>query len=84
MRRAFSLKMGRPGPSWSRFRPTWRSRRSRRFDATPVKATRAGADPQDVDAAARVLLEARRPVILAGQGVLYAEATTSWWSWPSC
>ncbi|MDP8921379.1 MAG: thiamine pyrophosphate-requiring protein [Chloroflexota bacterium] len=36
---------------------------------------RSMASPDDVEAAARALVEARRPVILAGQGVLYAEAT---------
>jgi thiamine pyrophosphate-dependent acetolactate synthase large subunit-like protein len=40
-----------------------------------VKVTSAGANVRDVEAAARVLREARRPVIHAGQGVLYAEAT---------
>jgi len=33
------------------------------------------ASPDDVEAAARALVDAARPVILAGQGVLYAEAT---------
>jgi thiamine pyrophosphate-dependent acetolactate synthase large subunit-like protein len=41
----------------------------------PVKVTSAGANARDVDAAARVLRAARRPIIHAGQGVLYAEAT---------
>ena len=40
-----------------------------------MKRTRAQADPQDVDSAAEALLDAERPVILAGAGVLYAEAT---------
>ena len=40
----------------------------------PVKATSAGANVRDVEAAARALREARRPVIHAGQGVLYAQA----------
>src|SRR5207244_13524904 len=41
----------------------------------PVKVTAAGANARDVEAAARVLREAKRPVIHAGQGVLYAEAS---------
>jgi acetolactate synthase-1/2/3 large subunit len=41
----------------------------------PVKVTAAGANVRDVEAAARVLRQARRPVIHAGQGVLYAEAS---------
>jgi acetolactate synthase-1/2/3 large subunit len=40
----------------------------------PPKAHWSLADPDDVDAAARALVDARRPVFLAGQGVLYAEA----------
>src|SRR2546428_14118540 len=40
----------------------------------PVKVTSAGANAREVETAARVLREARRPVIHAGQGVLYAEA----------
>ena len=41
----------------------------------PVKATSAGANARDVDAAARVLRGRATAVIHAGQGVLYAEAT---------
>jgi acetolactate synthase-1/2/3 large subunit len=41
----------------------------------PVKVTSAGANARDVEAAARALRQARRPVIHAGQGVLYAEAS---------
>src|SRR5205085_11356386 len=37
--------------------------------------TAAGANVREVEAAARVLREARRPVIHAGQGVLHAEAS---------
>src|SRR4029077_6642346 len=40
-----------------------------------VKVTSAGANARDVDAAARVLRAARRPIIPAGQAVLYAEAS---------
>ena len=43
-------------------------------DYQPVKGTRMAPDPQDVRQAASVLLAAKRPVIHAGQGVLYAEA----------
>jgi thiamine pyrophosphate-dependent acetolactate synthase large subunit-like protein len=40
----------------------------------PTFATRSGPDPQAVTAVARVLVEAQRPVIYAGQGVHYARA----------
>src|SRR5204863_6505725 len=41
----------------------------------PVRVTAAGANVREVEAAARVLRDARRPVIHVGQGVLYAEAS---------
>jgi len=43
-------------------------------DYEPVISTRFGPDPAAVEAAARVLVEAKRPVIYAGQGVHWAEA----------
>jgi len=45
------------------------------FRYSPVAKRRSGGDPGDVANVARTLLRARRPVIYAGQGVLYAEAT---------
>ena len=78
MRRAFArLKMGRPGPvmveipadvAGEQLDPSVLER------YRPVTAAVSAGDPRDVAAAARALLEARDPVILAGQGVLYAEA----------
>ena len=41
----------------------------------PVKIAKAQANPDEVMAAAKALLAAKRPVIQAGQGVLYAEGT---------
>jgi acetolactate synthase-1/2/3 large subunit len=41
----------------------------------PPRAYRSGADPSDVKAAAEALIGSKRPVIVAGQGVLFAEAT---------
>jgi len=40
----------------------------------PVKATTPAGNTRDIDAAVQALLEAKKPVIHAGQGVLYAEA----------
>ena len=40
-----------------------------------VRATRSAGDTRDIEDAARLLLAARCPVIQAGQGVLYAEAS---------
>jgi acetolactate synthase-1/2/3 large subunit len=42
---------------------------------TPVKRTVSGANARDVAEAAKVLAQAKSPVIVAGQGVLYAEAS---------
>jgi thiamine pyrophosphate-dependent acetolactate synthase large subunit-like protein len=42
---------------------------------TPVRPTISAPDPRDVDDAAKRMLAASSPVILAGQGVLYAEAS---------
>lgn len=78
MRRAFArLRMGRPGPVMVEIPADVAAEQ---LDPAvvesyrPVKGARSEADPEDVMAAARALLEARDPVIHAGQGVLYAEA----------
>ena len=42
----------------------------------PPRAHRSAADPADVDEAAELLAGARTPVIVAGQGVLFADATS--------
>lgn len=44
------------------------------LDYQPVVVTRTAPDPQAVTEVARLLVEARRPVIYAGQGVHYAQA----------
>ena len=41
----------------------------------PPRAYRSAADPSDVKAAAEALVGSKRPVIVAGQGVLFAQAT---------
>ena len=45
------------------------------FHYTPVRPFRSGADPDDVRDLVTALLEASCPVINAGQGALYAEAS---------
>ena len=45
------------------------------FNYAPIIKRRSAGDPRDVASVARTLLRASRPVIYAGQGVLYAEAT---------
>jgi acetolactate synthase I/II/III large subunit len=77
MRRAFSyLKMGRLGPVLVEI-PN--DAAVEEFPAAinyaPVKRTVSSANATDVSAAAKVLAQAKSPVIVAGQGVLYAEAS---------
>ena len=77
MRRAFSqIRMGRPGPVLLEI-PSDVLRGDfpdNLFDYTPVTPRVSSGDPDDIRAAARMLLSAERPIIQAGQGVLYAEA----------
>jgi acetolactate synthase-1/2/3 large subunit len=78
MRRAFShLKNGRLGPVMLEV-PADVVRADLGTDAIaydPVRAARSGGDPRDVDEAAKLMLEATSPLIYAGQGVLYAQAS---------
>jgi acetolactate synthase-1/2/3 large subunit len=78
MRRAFSqLKNGRPGPVMVELPRDLLALDigSDALEHTPVRRSRATPDADDVDDAARLLVDASCPVILAGQGVLYAEAS---------
>lgn len=78
MRRAFTkLRSGRPGPvlleipqdvAMAEFQEAW-------LHYTPPQPMRQAADPADVERAAQALLAAQRPMLHAGQGVLYAQAT---------
>ena len=79
MRRAFSyLKMGRLGPVLVEI-PNDAAVEEFPLPAinyAPVKSTVSGANARDVFEAAKFLAQAKSPVIVAGQGVLYAEAST--------
>ncbi len=79
MRRAFArVKMGRPGPVMVEIPSDIGNEDiddSIVENYRPVKATVAGANAQAVSEASEALLKAKNPVIYAGQGVLYAEAT---------
>ena len=76
MRRSFSaLRNGRGGPALVEIpNDVVRSDLSETLDYTPAIRARYGADPADVKAAAKLLVEARQPVIQAGQGIHYAMA----------
>ncbi|MBI4337398.1 MAG: thiamine pyrophosphate-requiring protein [Chloroflexi bacterium] len=78
MRRVFSrLRMGRPGPVMLEVPADVAMEDVGEAIAAyrPVRPARTAADPRDVDDAARVLVGAKAPVVHAGHGVLYAEAT---------
>ena len=78
MRRAFSaLKMGRRGPVLVEIPADVATAAipESGIDYRPVKATDCAPNARDVMNAARVLAQAKNPVICAGQGVLYAEGT---------
>ena len=78
MRRAFSkLRSGRPGPVLLEIPQDVAEAEfpEELFNYEPPRSVRQQADPADVGRAAAALLGAERPLIHAGQGVLYAEAT---------
>jgi acetolactate synthase-1/2/3 large subunit len=78
MRRAFSaLKNGRPGPVMVELPRDLLDLDigSDALEHRPVRPTRSSPAAHDVAEAARLLVDAACPVILAGQGVLYAEAS---------
>ena len=78
MRRAFAaLKNGRPGPAMVEVPRDLVDLDigSDVLNYTPIKPSLSAPNPSDVDDAAKRLLAAGSPVILAGQGVLYAEAS---------
>ena len=78
MRRAFAaLRQGRPGPVAVEIPADIAvdevSEES--FYYVPSRRAASQGDPGDVEAAARALCAASSPVILAGQGVMYAKAS---------
>lgn len=78
MRRAFTnLRSGKPGPVLLEIPGDLINEEigEEAFDYEPPTMLRSAGDPEAVSRAARALLSAQRPVIMAGQGVLYAEAT---------
>jgi thiamine pyrophosphate-dependent acetolactate synthase large subunit-like protein len=76
MRRAFSrLRNGRGAPVLVEVpADLWNEELPGPLDYTPVTPTRYGPDADALRAAARMLAEAKRPVLYAGQGVHWARA----------
>src|SRR5438309_7921448 len=78
MRRAFNaLKNGRSGPVMVEVPADVMTAEfaGNEVDYTTVRRTRSAGDARDIDDAAKMLIEAKNPIIIAGQGVLYAEAS---------
>ena len=79
MRRAFALlKMGRPGPVMVEIPADVGDAEvpeGALESYRPVRAAIAGPDARAVDEAAAALLSAENPVVYAGQGVMYADAS---------
>ena len=76
LRRAFTqLRNGRPGPAVVEVpSDVFAEDVPEPLAYEPVMRTRSGPDPQDVERAADVLVNAERLVLYAGQGVHYARA----------
>lgn len=77
MRRAFTyLRSGRGGPILLDLPNDVANEEldDAKFSYSPVKGWRMGPDHRDVEVAVRAIMAADSPVIVAGQGILYAEA----------
>jgi acetolactate synthase-1/2/3 large subunit len=76
MRRAFTrLRNGRGGPVVVEIpADMFNEEVPEPFEYEPVLSTRYGPDPDHVKEAAKLLVEAKRPVLYLGQGVHYARA----------
>lgn len=76
MRRAFSqVRTGRPRPAVVEIPvDVFPEEVPEPFSYQPTFHTRSGPDPRAVADAAKLLVDAKRPVIYAGQGVHYAQA----------
>jgi acetolactate synthase-1/2/3 large subunit len=76
VRRAFTqLRSGRPGPVLLVVPRDLGEYDTDEHPYAPVKGWRSGPDPDDVKAAVKALLAAKDPLVYAGEGVYYADAT---------
>src|SRR5688572_7260604 len=76
MRRAFThLRSGRPGPVLLIVPRDLGEYDEAQYPYTPVKGWRSAPDPADVAGAIKALLAAKDPLIYAGEGVYYGDAT---------
>ena len=77
MRRAYqAMRSGKPGPVLVEVpNPVFEANFAGTLDYQPVPIARTAPDPDAVREAARMLLAAKHPVLWAGQGVHYADAS---------
>ena len=76
MRRAFTmLRTGRPGPVVIAIPDSHAQYDETADPYIPVKGSKFAPDPADVAAAVELLLKAEKPLIYAGEGVIYAGAS---------
>jgi acetolactate synthase-1/2/3 large subunit len=77
MRRAYqAMRSGKGGPVLIEVpAEVWEAKYAGELDYAPVPAQRAAPDPDAIKSAVRMLLAAKHPLLLAGQGVLYADAS---------
>jgi acetolactate synthase-1/2/3 large subunit len=77
LRRAFhAMRSGKPGPVLLEIpNPVFEAEFRGALNYTPVPMLRSAPDPDAVKQAARMLLAAKQPLLWAGQGVHYADAS---------
>lgn len=77
MRRAYhAMRSGKGGPVLIEIpAEVWEADYCGELDYAPVPVQRSAPDPDAVKAAVKMLLAAKSPLLWAGQGVLYAEAS---------
>jgi acetolactate synthase-1/2/3 large subunit len=77
MRRAYhAMRTGKGGPVLIEIPvEIWEAEYRGELNYTPVPMQRSAPDPDAIKHAARLLLAAKNPLILAGAGVLYAQAS---------
>ena len=77
MRRAYhAMRSGKGGPVLVEIpAEVWEAEYQGELDYVAVAVQRAAPDPDAIKSAVRMLLSAKQPLLLAGQGVLYAEAS---------
>ena len=77
MRRAYhAMRSGKGGPVLVEVpAEVWEAEYRGELDYKPVPVVRTAPDPDAVKQAARLLASAKTPLLLAGQGVLYAQAS---------